>query len=271
MSGITAATIVDIARARHPAFAQAHAPDGVILQQMNARQRTLVLQYAGAVDGLVNTTVSLATVISGVLVGSSGNTPVYGTTYQDGWPVHQTDDGVPYVDFAGVPVAGDPFGEHGGVPGFPLPTDFLKVILVSAVLSDNRVIPVDVIPEVERLARQRLGRLVACVSGNRLVPVRPLSTGNSSDTWSQPITSIQLSYVALPVLTALTDTLMLPAPLMEALTADMAEFLAFNTPSLSGAEKSAFSADARRAEDAVAAFGIDVVGAATPRSVVFRR
>ncbi len=48
---------------------------------MDTRQRTLLLQYGGAVDGLVSTSVDLATVISGILVGSSSGVPVFGTTY----------------------------------------------------------------------------------------------------------------------------------------------------------------------------------------------
>lgn len=264
-------SLIDIVRSRDARFQEHASPDGALVLQINARQRSLILQYGGTIDGLVNTTVQLAAVVSGALVGVSAlGTPVYGTTFQDGWPVHQSVGGTPYVDFSEASVAGDPFGQNGGVPGFPLPTDFLKLILVSAVMNDSTIWPVDITRGVEQLENQRIGRLMAIVSGNRLVPIRPLAANNSNDVWAMPITAIRLSYVALPTVSSLGDTLMLPAVLLEALIAGMAEYLAMSTPTMSAGERAGFSTAARSAEKGVGDYSVDVAGMASPRSVIYR-
>jgi hypothetical protein len=243
-SSLTAQLLLDLARGRHPLFAEAAAPEGALLQIVNTRHRTLLLQYGGAIDGLVNTTVSLATVIGGVLVGQSAGVPIYLTTYADGWPVHTTVDNVPYVDFSETPMAGDPFGQNGGTPGFPLPADFLKIILVACTLTDQTVRPVEVIREPVRLEAQRINGFTAFISGNRLVPVRPLASGNTNDLWASGVASIQLSYVALPELVRLTDPVILPAALHEALVAGLAESMAQLTPRMSPNERAGFTISA---------------------------
>lgn len=270
-SSMTASLILDLARGRHPAFAQTTVPDGSILQAIDTRQRTLLLMYGGAIDGLVNTTVDIALSFNGTLIGNDGGVPVYGTTYQDGWPQHQTDDGVPYVDFDETPIAGDPFGENGGTPGFPLPADFLKLIHVAITMTDRSYLPVDIVPENARLERH-WPLPTAFISGNRIVPIRPLVSGNSSDQWGRSIQSLQLSYVALPNLRSLADAITLPAVLTEALIAGTAEFLAMNSTTMRDIEKRAWSASARLAEEAASSFKVDVIGPAlAPRHVIYRR
>lgn len=271
MSGITAQTIIDAAQSRHPLFMASRIPDGAALAYMVARQRSLLLLYGGAIDGLVSISIDVATTIANTLVGSASGVPVYLTTYEDGWATHKTAANVPYWDFSEPKIAGDPFGENGGVPGFPLPDDFLRLILITCTYADSeQVRPVDVIAEVTRLARQRPSVPTAFVSGNRLVPVRPLASGNTSDLWSN-VAAVQLSYVPSPTLTALTDTISVPAPLTEALIAGLAEYMAGMTPGLSPGDKRAFAETARLMESALGDFSVDVVGAATPVSVRYRR
>ncbi|MDB4876463.1 MAG: hypothetical protein JWM41_2909 [Gemmatimonadetes bacterium] len=268
-SSLTANLVLDLARGRSPHLQTVTVPDGVLLQMVQTRQRTLLLQFGGAVDGLVSTSVSIAAVINGTLVGVSNRTPVFGTTYQDGYATHQTPSGTPYWLFTELPIAGDPFGQHGGVPGFPLPNDFLKLVKATCVDTQNVVRPLDVIAEVSRLERTRLGVATAFVSGNRLVPVRPLATGNATDAWTA-VVAVQLSYVALPTLASLTDPLVLPAPLTEALIAGLAEQLAAFVPRLAGAEQQRVSQAARAAEQGLSDLSVDVVGAASSPRVQYR-
>lgn len=268
MARITAGDVLDIARSRHPLFSPPVVSDGVLLNAMSARQRTLLLMHGGAIEGLVSTTVDLAIRSNGLLVGVLDGVPIVGTQYADGWPTHLTDDGVPYVDFAEVPIAGDPFGEHGGTPGFPLPDDFVKLIAAAAIATNACQTRVNVIAEAERFAIPRTG-LTAFVSGNRLVPLRQLARGNN-DAWSGDIATIELSYVVLPVLTRLADPVTLPAPLHEALIAGMAETIAFGTPTLSPADRSFFAAYARQAEAAADAFSVSMLDTAQLTSVQFR-
>lgn len=300
MSGISAQRVIDLAQSRHPLLANSLTPVGAILKAMDARQRSLLVRYSGVVDGLVNTTVQINIGVGGLLVTEEDGVPVVGAdggdgwlqhetndgvpyvdftephfafsnaiTYPDGWAVHSTDDDVPYVDFDEIAIAHDPFGTRGGVPGFPLPADFLKLNLVTAVLADQTIQEVLVVSEKVRLERQRPGRLVSFVSGNRLVPLRARASGNSGDAWGQSISALQLSYVAFPVLSSLTDTLLLPGVLHEALIAGLAELLAWGTPVMDRAERESFSRAARMAENDLGVFATDVTDT-TPR-VQFRR
>ncbi len=177
---------------------------------------------------------------------------------------------MPYVNFTEAAIAGDPFGEHGGTPGFPLPDDFLKLVKVACVYNDQRIGPVDLNTESARTDRVRGGVPTAFVSGNRLVPLRPLASGNSGDIWARSILSIQLSYVALPRLTSWDTPLVLPAALTEALIAGMVETLAFSTPTMSAGERTGFSTAARQAEEAISSFSLDVTGTAMRSSVLYR-
>lgn len=271
-SSLTASLVLDIARGRHPAFAQTVVPDGSILQAIDTRQRTLILQYGGAIEGLISTTVDLAILFSGILIGNNNGVPQYGTTFQDGWPAHMTAGGIPYVDFTQPKIAGDPFGQNGGTPGFPLPNDFLKLIQVSATMQDLSFRRIDVVPEKQRLERQFWFVPTTFVSGNRLVPIRPLASGNSGDPWGDTFLSLQLSYVALPHLASLSDAITLPAALTEALIAGTAEYLAMNSTAVSGADKASMSRMARMAEEGAGAYGMDVIGSAiAPQHVIYRR
>jgi hypothetical protein len=270
-SSLTIGRIIDIARARHPLFASM-AADGVIVSAIDAKQRTIVLQLGGAIDGLLSTTVQIAVGASGAVVGVDAlGIPFYSSTGADGWPVAVDPLGIPYIDTSTAVVTTDPFGKNGGTPGFPLPADFLKLIKCTVVYSDNRIGAVDVVNESARLDNPRPGRPTAFVSGNRLVPVRPLATGNSGDPWSQNIASIQLSYVELPVSESMDDPVILPATLTECLVATAANTFATYVPGMSAMDRQRFASDVVAAEAAVGAYSSDMLGSAVTTSVQYRR
>lgn len=274
MALTTVQTILDQARVRHPLFMSAGAPDGALLLGLNQRHRELVLRYADAIEGLLSTSVSLATVFTGSLVGSVNGVPSYLTTYQDGYATHKDSNGVPYWVFTEPAIAGDPFGANGGTPGFPLPGNFIKLLNVSATYGDGSVGPIGVIREGERYAIPQMRYPCAFVSGNRLVPARiasnPTVQNGSGDDWSQNITALQLSYVALPTLSALTDTVQIPDVVIGCLVAGVAEHLASLSSAMSLAEKQTFTAE-RKAQDALLAeYATDLVGDVQSSSVIYR-
>lgn len=302
-SFVTAQDIIDQAQMRHPAFSNALAPIGVLLKALDARQRTLILANIEAIDGLVNTTVQIGFGISGVLVGVENGVPLVGIpgtlgwfehreddipfvdfseapalvpfgtgiTYPDGWAVHFDEDGVPYANFGEAPIAFDPFGAHGGTPGFPLPVDFIKLNgAVAITAGDETLLEVTIVAETDRLAPTRSG-LTAFISGKRIIPLRARAGHNSGDAWSQPLKHIQLSYVALPTLTDPSQYMTLPAVLHEAAIAWLAEFLAASTPGVSANEKSIFAMAARMAEEGLQNVGFKIANVPSPRSVRYRR
>jgi hypothetical protein len=128
---LTVQQLVENARARHPAFTKLAWPDGALLLFLNTYQRTKLLELADSIEPLVGQAKQIASVIAGALVGSDAGVPYYITTSGDGWPV-QNSGGVPYVDFTQPPIALDPFGATGGTPGFPLPTEFIRLINITA-------------------------------------------------------------------------------------------------------------------------------------------
>lgn len=270
MSTLTVAEVIDRARSRSPFFAmEDNANEGALVAAIEDRQRTLLLKFGGAVQGLVTTSVEIAAVINGILVGSDDGVPYFLTTYQDGWPVH-SEGGVPYVDFSEVPIAGDPFGENGGTPGFPLPADFVKLVDSVVVYDDSRIGPLNIVGEPQRLARTRWATPTAFLNGNRLVPIRPLAENNASDVWAQSIASIQLSYVAAPRVRTRSDTITLPAPLLEALITHLCDVLCAFASTMPEPQKARFAKLAAAAEDAIDGFSGDLTDTASTNSVTFR-
>jgi hypothetical protein len=71
---------------------------------------------------------------------------------------------VPYVDFTQPPIALDPFGRRAAQPGFPLPTEFIKLIHVIAGTLYNASMQVDILPESRRAASPQRS-LAAFISG----------------------------------------------------------------------------------------------------------
>jgi hypothetical protein len=270
----TVQNIIDQARVKHPSFLSAGAPDGALVLGLNQRHREIVLKYADSIEGLISTSVSVATLFNGTLVGSVNGVPSFLTTYQDGYAVHSS-NGVPYVNFSEAPIAGDPFGAHGGTPGFPLPSSFLKLINVTATYGDGSSGPINVIREGERHSIPQTRYPCAFVSGNRLVPARipsnPVMLGGYGDDWSQNITALQLSYVALPTLSALTDTLMAPDVVIGSLVAGVAEHLAMLARDVDAATKAMFVSLRKEADSVLQEYAGDLVGDVQESSVIYRQ
>jgi hypothetical protein len=270
----TVQNIIDQARVKHPSFLSAGAPDGALVLGLNQRHREIVLRYADSIEGLISTSVSIATLFNGTLVGSVNGVPSYLTTYQDGFATHVDTNGVPYWNFSETPIAGDPFGQHGGTPGFPLPGSFLKLINVTATYGDGSTGPINIIREGERHQIPQTRYPCAFVSGNRLVPARipsnPVSQNGYTDDWSQNITAMQLSYVALPTLSALTDTVILPDVVIGALVAGVAEHLAMLSKNIDAGTRGMFTAFRKEADSVLQEYAGDLVGDVQESSVIYR-
>lgn len=263
----TAQAVLDQARIRHPSFAEAEMPEGALLLFLNQRQRSLLVQAGDHLGPLVTTTAAIATTIRGTLVGSSGGVPVYLTTYEDGWPVFLGGTGVPYFDFTGPKIAGDPFGENGGTPGFPLPDNFVSLQAITVTYSSGLIGPVDVIPERARHEHAQGRNPAVFISGNRLVPVLPTSASVSRGEWID-VVSLSLTYIALPALTSLTDLLLVPDAVVEVLIADVAALLAMRAKGLSKGERDMYREDAQ-VSAAKLAEGRDLVGDVSTSTVQY--
>jgi len=270
----TVAELIDAARIRHWSFADLVLGDGAALLFLNARQRVHLANHGAQIEGLVGTSMSYATSITstGTLVGLVSGVPVYGTTFEDGYAAHLDGSGVPYIDTSEAPLATDPFGLSGGTPGFPLPTDFVRLINVALIYTNSVVIPCDVIPERARHTTLPGRNPAAFVSGNRLVPLfaNAVATNNSGDRWYN-VTSVQISYVAVQTLSALTDVVTLPTVLCEALTADLAAMMASQSKVCPVVDKQILIAEAQRSAAMVAEASLDMIDSAQNTSVLYRR
>jgi hypothetical protein len=265
---ITVLQLIEQARVRHPAFMRVAFPDGALLLFLNQKQRSTLLTFAEAIEPIVGQARQVAAVVAGALVGiDAGGVPFYVTTSGDGFPV-QSDLGVPYIDFTGVPIALDPFGQTGSIPGFPLPTDFIKLIHIVAATVYDAAVRVEVNTERARGASPQR-ELQVFVSGNRLVPVRQ-GVAPFSDRWTD-VTSLTLSYIAMQTLAALTDVLTIPLVLIAVLEAALAERLAMAVPKeeMSDAIRLTFTADRKEAELVMAAAGESILGDVTTSHVQF--
>lgn len=273
----TVQQVIDSARSRHFAFADTQAGDGAALLYLNQRLRTHLAAHGAKIEGLVGTSMEyVLAVVNGVLIAEDPVTfvPQYTTTYEDGFPLHiDPITGVPYFDPTEAAIAQDPFGAHGGTPGFPLPAEMIRLISVFLIYNNNpgQVLPCTVVNE-----RQRLNILPgrnpnAFVSGNRLVPCLPLqgAINNSADRWFS-VTGIQISYVALTALSALTDRLNIPSVLLEALTADLACYFAYQAKALAQAERVGFAGEAQAAAKQIAAAAEDILESPTEETVDYR-
>jgi hypothetical protein len=271
---ITVAEIIDAARVRHWSFADTVLGDGAAVLFLNARQRVHLANHGAQIEGLVGTSMTYLTALNstGALVVLVGGNPTYGTTYQDGYAVHVNGGGSLYIDTSEAPIATDPFGLHGGTPGFPLPNDFVRLINVALIYTQGVVIPCDVVPERARHTTLPGRNPTAFVSGNRLVPLMPnsIATNNSGNRWYN-VSAIEISYVAIQTLATLADIVMLPAVLCEALTADLALLFAGQTKACAAPERAFFATEATRCAALVAAGSLDLIDSAQQTSVLFRR
>lgn len=264
---LTVQQLIENARVRHPAFMRVAQPDGALLVFLNQRQRTTLLKFGQEIEPLIGQARQVATVIAGALVGSDGGVPYYVTTSGDGFPV-QDDTGVPYVDFTGVPIALDPFGESGGTPGFPLPAEFIKLINVTVATLYNAAQPVVILPESRRSASPQR-ELAVFVSGNRIVPIRQ-GAAPYSDRWTD-VLSVAVSYIAMQTLSALTDVITLPLQLVDVLEAALAERYAMAVPAteMNDRTRQNFIDERQRAEDAMKDAAAEILGEVTTSHVIF--
>jgi len=264
---ITVQQLIENARVRHPAMMRVAFPEGALLLFLNQKQRTTLLKFGEKIEPLVGVARQVATVIAGALVGSDAGVPYYITTSGDGFPVG-SDGGVPYVDFAGVPIALDPFGSSGGTPGFPLPAEFIKLINVTTATLYNAAQPVVILPEARRGASPQR-ELAVFVSGNRMVPIRQ-GAAPYSDRWTD-VLSVSISYIAMQTLSALSDVLTLPLQLVDVLEAALAERLAMAVPAaeMSDRIRLSFAQERENAEAEMMEAATEILGEVTTSHVIF--
>lgn len=266
----TAQALVDQARVRHAAFLDVAMPDGAVLLYLNQRQRKLLLQYGRQVEALLNVSITIATVISGSLIGVDAlGAPYIVTTTGTGYALQVDGSGVPYVDTTQPPIAVDPFGEDGDSPGIPLPINFVRLTHITATLSGGQVVPIEIVAESQRGHAVRTG-LAAFVAGNRLIPIRATTGAPLRADWWSDVTAIGLSYVALAEVTALGDLIALPPVLEEALVAGLAELLAMSSDRMSPALQRQFTESARLAERELETAGNEMLGDASTDMVTYR-
>jgi hypothetical protein len=172
---------------------------------------------------------------------------------------------VPYIDVADVFVT-DPFGEFGDVPGLPLPAGILRVIAARVRSDDGRDLPLQVLEEQAAASGGGSTGLRAFVSANRLVPVR-----QSDQDWWSSITSVRLSLVICPELTALADTITLPAPCVEVLVAAAAVFLATASEKCGENDKRRFERQLEKAEAVMKSGAFNILSQVATNQVIVRR
>lgn len=269
--------VIDTARTRHWSFTDLVLGDGAVLLNLSQRLRTHLAAHGAKIEGLVGTSMTYEiTTVDGLLIAELNGVPQYTTTYQDGWPIHLDGFGVPYYDTTEPMIAQDPFGENGGTPGFPLPSDMVKLIEVTGVYANpapsesGLIIPIDVVPSASRVQKQPGRNPIAFVDGNRLVPLFSSypSSVNTGDRW-RSISRIILNYVALPTLTSLDQVLAIPSVLVDALIADMALLMARQAKECPPADRLGFERDAVAAAGMAADAALDMVGEPQNNSVVF--
>lgn len=244
----TAQDIIDSARIRHHAFSDIEMPDGAAVLFLNQRQRDLLALGGADIDGLVGTGLqyTILTPTTGVLSTFVNGVSAAATPGQDGWVTHLDENDVPYIDQSEPMIAGDPLGD---TPGFPLPAEMVRLINVMLLTRDGRLIPADVVQQRARNTALPGRNPQMYIAGNRLMPMRRFDAGsaqNTADRW-QEFVGIQLSYVAIERVTALTDAITLPTVLVGALIADLAQLFAMQSKLVSPAEKAMFRDEAAKA------------------------
>lgn len=264
----TALDLIEAARLRHWSFTDTALGDGAAVRFLNHRFRTLLLRYREALRSLTNETVQTAAVVSGILVGiDADGVPFFTSTIEDGYALHLDADGVPYLDTSDSPVSLDPFGVNGGTPGWPLPVDAIALYSVAAVYQDGSTGKIDVVEEATRHQGPPGYNPAVFLSGNRFVPIQTVATGTEGP-WTS-VTAVQLNYLPVPTIAALTDVVALPAALLETVLAALVELFAMQSADCPLADRRQFTADARRAEQDLDAFALDIVGDLQVSSVLY--
>lgn len=258
--------VIDNAKMRHWALNSVQMPDGASLQYVNERQRAILLALIDQWEPMLSETEQILTALqdAALVAVDDDGVPYFATTRENGYAM-QFEDGVPYIDTS-RPFIVDPWGEVGDVPGLPLPTDVLRLMLATAVLDDLRTVPIDVFDEQNAAQLGSTRNLRAFINGNRLVPKRDTDT----DWWSH-VTAVRISFVGLPTLTALTDEITIPAPCVPAITAGLAEFLATAARDCPLAEKRLLADQAREALDLLVESADQLLTSIVTNHRVFRR
>lgn len=273
---VSARQILEEARTQDARFFSLNVPDGALLLTLNTTQRNLLLQYGSSVEGLLDQSVQVAAVVSGGLVGIDPATglPYYITTQGSGYAVQNAGTvsvPLPYFDFSQPAISLDPFGQSGGTPGFPLPTDLIKLIHIVAAFLDGRTTDVALIPERSR-HHTNTHDLTVFLNGNRLIPVRgePANASGIYHDWWNSVTAITTSYIGMTTLSDLTTVLTIPVVLHAALVAAVAALLARTCPECTLAERTFYASLASSTGQAMAMAGIDLLGDVVQSSVIVR-
>ena len=264
MSSITPRFLIDSARSRHWSFsASAAAGDGAALLYLQTEFRTKLAQYGSYIEGLLGATIEYAVPLPQptmlVTEDATVNTtswytpftttnppgyPAVSDPYEDGWPISVDDGGHLYFDPSQPAIAGDPFALNGGVPGFPLPPDMIRLTYVVAVRNDPPYAsePVFVVPEPQRLNWPFRDKIGVFTQHNRLVPIRDPAFPASSacDEWSR-VGKIQISYVPVQQFQGLDDVVNFPAVLAGPVIAQLADYFAMQSKECPPADKKGFA------------------------------
>ena len=262
--------LIDSARIRHWAFSDLAMPDGAALLYLNQRQREHLAAAGAEIEGVVGTTVqyTVSRTLPGNLITFTNGVPTTAASGADGWVVHVDADGIPFVDNTEPMIAADPLQANGGVPGFPLPKEMVRLVNVMLIYGSGSFVPCALTNERHRV-RALPGRdPVAFISGNRLVPMLPTSgtATNTGDRW-QNVTGIQISYVGIDTLRTLDDAVALPTVLTGLLVADVAALMAAQSPRLTLAEKQFFTQQAQRMAGEFANISLNLLESPTGDSV----
>ena len=264
----TVRTIIDSARLRHWSFTDIALGDGAVLLFLNQLQNELLAIGGASIEGVTGTAIQYAVTpgvpITGQLVSWAFGVPYVGVQNQDGWAIHVDENGVPVLNPSEPAIAADPLAVLGGVQGFPLPQDTVRLINVMLLFTAGSTGATTFIPCSVTTERQRNAALpgrdpVAFLAGNRLIPMlsnagTPPAQGslqNTADRWYY-VTGIQISYVGLQKLLGLDDELTLPAVLCGKLIADVACMLANQSKMVDAPTRATFG---KAAADAAAMMG----------------
>lgn len=272
MVTLTVNDVIERARARHWTFNDVQMPAGAILQFIDDRQRSIILQIAEQIEGLIGESREIEVGVSGdaVVAFDALGAPYFSTGSTPGY-VLKIASGIPYIDLSDLYVV-DPFGEDGGQPGFPLPENILWLGAIVANLEDGRTMPVLVLDNAQAAAVGGTTGLRSFLSGNRLVPIRASTIGGTGvQDWWNKVTSIRLSMIVCPQLVALADSINLPAPLVEYLIAAVCDFLAKASPKTQPIDKRTFADGLREAKIDVLNAAESIVGGVQQNSVIARR
>lgn len=269
---VTPRDLIDSARTRHWSFSDVNMPDGAGLIYLNQRQRELLSGCGAEIEGLVGTTVqyTVGSALTGQLISFVNGVPFLAAVGQDGWAMHVDANGVPFVDPSEPMVAADPFGLNGGVQGFPLPAEMVRLINVQLIYTGGVFLPCQLLNEKQR-NRALPGRdPIVFVAGNRLIPMLPGTspTDNSGDRWRN-VTGIQISYIAVDTMRTLDDTVALPVVMIGGLVASLAMRFAMQAKECPTSDKQMFIREAEQATAEITSISLGLTGSAVEEQVLF--